>query len=419
VEQVQSMATPYARTLEGFFSRRVNRLVALRVFVESEPSLDSLQANFATFARGLRSAAPGVRALQLVQDRRIVATWPADDSARVLGYDLLNHPNAVVARDLLRSMGTDDVVVSGPVSLLQGGDGFVVRQRVSGVPPGFPDGVALVIDMATLLSEAAEAAPPPSIQMAIVGGNGAVLHGARREGLAARLDVPIGDGSWTVLASPRAGWHAAVANELRPTRLASVDVAARVFEPFFTTKPLGHGTGLGLSTVYGIVTQAGGQAYVRSAPGRGTTMTVLWPRLAEPHAPSGGAPARTEPERGATVLVVEDEAGLRRLVADILLRRGYHVHVVADGVEALEWLAQAERAPDVLLTDVVMPRMGGPELVAALEARGTPLPTVFMSGYQNDDTILEAYRHAFVPKPFTPDALVARVQDALGTVGRA
>jgi CheY-like chemotaxis protein len=194
----------------------------------------------------------------------------------------------------------------------------------------------------------------------------------------------------------------------------SQDVMARMFEPFFTTKRVGEGTGLGLSTVYGIVTQGGGRVFVQSAVDVGTTMTVAMPMHA---APAGavqhgedGAPQQT---RAAHVLVVEDEPGLRRLVAEILTRRGYTVEVASDGLEALTSLDETDRQPDLVLSDVVMPRMGGRGLADEIARRGMTMPVLFMSGYPAGEELPEDEAHTFIGKPFTPDALVRKVRALL------
>ena len=140
----------------------------------------------------------------------------------------------------------------------------------------------------------------------------------------------------------------------------SPEVISRAFEPFFTTKPVGDGTGLGLSTVYGIIVQAGGRVFVESAPGVGTSVRVVLPRFESSERITRGtlhsAPALA---RGERILVVEDEAGLRRLVAEILTRRGYLVTVASDGAAALEVLASTTASYDLVLSDMVMPGVDG------------------------------------------------------------
>jgi hypothetical protein len=190
-----------------------------------------------------------------------------------------------------------------------------------------------------------------------------------------------------------------------------------LFEPFYTTKPAGKGTGLGLATVYGIVEQAGGRLEVRSEPGRGSTFRVILP-LAE-----GGAdlvqpatPATPPMPRGReTLLVVDDEPQIRDLGARILARLGYQVLTERDGRAALELL---DRRPDVALviTDLIMPGMGGWELVTHLRERDSRLRIVVMSGYSED--LVGALQDAvFLPKPFTASELATAVREALDHPG--
>ena len=190
----------------------------------------------------------------------------------------------------------------------------------------------------------------------------------------------------------------------------------RIFEPFFTTKPVGKGTGLGLSTVFGIVQQAGGFIRVDSVPGKGTRFELYFPRVdAEAVQPRPAAPARSL--RGTeTVLVVEDEQQVRKVACGILRRNGY---VVLDAGSPGEALLVCERHPErihLLVTDVIMPHMNGPELASRLLALRPDLRVLCMSGY-TDDAVA---RHrvveqgmAFLQKPFTPELLARRVREVL------
>jgi CheY-like chemotaxis protein len=188
-------------------------------------------------------------------------------------------------------------------------------------------------------------------------------------------------------------------------------VVERAFEPFYSTKPKGAGTGLGLATAYGIVTQTGGTIEIRSAPRAGTTIEVLLPAT-EAAAPELAAAADAGPDgtrTGETILVVEDEDAVRRLTCRILTREGYTVLEAADGPRALEtWDARGGDI-DLLLTDVVMPGMSGKELAEHLG-----IEPVFMSGY-TDDVIS---RHGMdglrlVQKPFDAQTLLGAVRSAL------
>ena len=193
------------------------------------------------------------------------------------------------------------------------------------------------------------------------------------------------------------------------------DVLERVFEPFFTTKEPGAGTGLGLAVCYGIVRQAGGDIVVQSAPGEGTVFRVLLPAVDAPVEPLDRAPAPGQARGSETILVAEDEPAIRTLVARALGARGYRVLHAADGQQALDVAAGLAEAPHLLLTDVVMPRLGGPELAVALRHRWPTLPVLLMSGYTADALRegREVPESAFLVKPFTADQLSLRVREVL------
>jgi PAS domain S-box-containing protein len=188
------------------------------------------------------------------------------------------------------------------------------------------------------------------------------------------------------------------------------EVTAHAFEPFFTTKAVsGHGVGLGLATVYGIVTNARGKIELASEPGQGTTVTVLLPavRRASDEQPSASAPRG----RGETVLVVEDADAVRVLTGRILYAAGYQVVSVESGAVALERLDAA----DILVTDVVMPGISGVELAITARERRPGLPVVFVSGYTGDTTIAgsDDPATAFLAKPFDGDDLLRAVRSTL------
>jgi CheY-like chemotaxis protein len=200
----------------------------------------------------------------------------------------------------------------------------------------------------------------------------------------------------------------------------SRDVQARIFDPFFTTKDEGRGTGLGLATVYGIVKQSGGHVCVSSKLGAGTTFRIYLPRTE--------AALDAVPARGAnalqggteTILLVEDEAEVRSLASELLQQMGYTVLEAALPTDAMSIVDQHVGRIDVVLTDVIMPRMSGPKLAAAIAAARPETKILFMSGYAGDAIarhgMLERARH-FLEKPFTPATLAAKVREVLDAHG--
>ncbi len=788
-ERVRANMAPYAQALENAIGRHVQRLQGLKTFVEAQPSQEGLSRKFGTFAAGLRIAAPAIRSLQLNKYGRIIATDPMADSAWLLGYNLLRDPRAEIVKDVRRAVVASGVVITGPVELLQGGQGLIVRLRLDRVPASFPDLVSMTLHLQPLLDEANTIAPMPRLRVALLDRQSKPFRGSPVGlGDPATLPVPIMDGEWTVLGVPVDGWNASVARELRPIRVASAvillllvcvtylifgrqarledavetrtrdleranddlrrevaererveqqlrmnderlqvalmsgkmglwsydpaarlvewseqslellglagearlmtsdrflelvppalrytvrdgiakammgrpaqaeyavahddgtqrwlyvsatpltdgiapgatptriigvladiterrqleeqllhsqkmeavgtlaggiahdfnnlltammgfaqlaeqqaatlmpddaplalrnglydlrselneitkagerasmltsqllafsrrqtvaptevdvnvavhdiermlqrligerltlntrtveqplpvmvdagqlgqvlvnlvvnardampnggtvqlttqlldlcalgeglytgvpsgawavltvqdggtgmppDVLARLFEPFFTTKAMGDGTGLGMSTVYGIVQQAGGRVLVESAIGVGTTVRVLLPRLSSTPVRVAAPPMGKGRPATELILVVEDEPGLRRLVAAILSRRGYRVRVAADGIDALDVLDTERALPDLVISDVVMPRLGGRGLADTMTARGLMIPVLFMSGYQAGEELPDDARYAFVAKPFTPEALALKVRQLL------
>jgi CheY-like chemotaxis protein len=197
----------------------------------------------------------------------------------------------------------------------------------------------------------------------------------------------------------------------------SREVVARTFEPFFTTKPKGEGTGLGLATVYGIVTQAGGDVTIYSEPGLGTTVRVNLPATSDPRSQRVSAPpGAPAPGQGETVLLVEDEEIVREPTRRMLVRNGYRVLAAANAEDALAMLREHFGQIDLLLTDVVMPGRSGQELaLEVLEARPTTR-VLFMSGYSQDiivhQGVLDDGVH-LIEKPFAGDDLLRKVRDAL------
>jgi len=195
------------------------------------------------------------------------------------------------------------------------------------------------------------------------------------------------------------------------------EVVDRVFEPFFTTKPKGEGTGLGLATVYGIITQAGGHARIYSEQGMGTTLTALLP-VTEQAASAAMPPARPQRGRGEVVLVAEDETAMREVTRRILARNGYKVVAVANGSEALAAVSRQLEHIDVLLTDVIMPQMQGKDLADKVRILRPDVRVLFMSGYTQGllsaQGVLEPGVH-LIEKPFSEISLLTKLHEVLAT----
>jgi CheY-like chemotaxis protein len=188
-----------------------------------------------------------------------------------------------------------------------------------------------------------------------------------------------------------------------------------IFEPFYTTKGPGHGTGLGLATVYGIVKQSDGYISVDSTLGTGTRFTVLLPRADAPVAESGHAPAPV-PRGTETILLVEDEVAVRAVIRRMLETLGYTVLDAVDGGDAIRLAAEHTGHVDLLLTDVVMPELNGRALAERLSERWPRLRVLFMSGYTDDEILrrgLAQSGSSFLEKPFTPERVAGAIRRAL------
>jgi len=199
-------------------------------------------------------------------------------------------------------------------------------------------------------------------------------------------------------------------------------VKDKLFEPFFTTKERGKGTGLGLSSIYGIVKQSEGHIWVYSEPGEGTTFKIYLPR--EQAAPDATADAKKHNgvKEAETILLVEDDEVVRGVVARVLRRSGFTVIQANDGREAIALYKVDGFAIDLIITDLVMPHMGGTELAAAIRSINPRARILFTSGYTQDkvtrDTLLYPGA-AFLEKPFTPAAVAAKARELLDRISAA
>ena len=195
------------------------------------------------------------------------------------------------------------------------------------------------------------------------------------------------------------------------------EVIERIFEPFFTTKSVDQGTGLGLSMVHGIVEQSGGSIHVYSEPGHGSTFKIYLPAAERPAAAPSAAPVQPAVTRGSeTILLVEDEPAVRALAVRILEARGYRVLTAADGQEALTVAGAHAGMIDLVLSDVIMPNVGGPELARHLKVLFPQLKVVFMSGYTDDAVVRHGLLDAqvsFIQKPYTPAGLAQKIRQVL------
>jgi two-component system cell cycle sensor histidine kinase/response regulator CckA len=195
----------------------------------------------------------------------------------------------------------------------------------------------------------------------------------------------------------------------------------RIFEPFFTTKAVGQGTGLGLSTVYGIVKQSDGYVWAYSEPGQGTVFKIYLPAVqARTSKPASDQPVVLGAVAGEAVLVVEDEEAVRGVVSRLLKSEGYKVMEAEDGAEALDLIKRSHGSIDLVITDVAMPKMNGQELAAHLRTLRPRLPVLFISGYTDDEMVRRGLiepNSPFLSKPFTPEALAAKVRLLLDKAG--
>jgi two-component system cell cycle sensor histidine kinase/response regulator CckA len=198
----------------------------------------------------------------------------------------------------------------------------------------------------------------------------------------------------------------------------SSHVLPHIFEPFYTTKDTGQGSGLGLSTVFGIIKQSGGYVWVDTEPGTGTALRICLPRVTEEARPAATPVAAPASTGGETILVVDDEDAVRNLARRILERAGFHVLAAGDGTQALELSRNHDGEISLILTDVVMPGMNGRDVVELVRAQRPSVKAIFTSGYTQDTIVDHGVVDAdieFISKPYDPRELARRVRDVLDT----
>jgi CheY-like chemotaxis protein len=196
----------------------------------------------------------------------------------------------------------------------------------------------------------------------------------------------------------------------------AADIQPHIFEPFFTTKGPEHGSGLGLATCYGIVTQHGGAIHYASTPGQGTSFRVYLPRSLDMLLPTQPQDSTVLPHGTETILLVEDDPAVRGLTMRMLRTLGYVVVEASDGEAALARLHALTPLPDLILTDVRLPRVSGPQLAVVVHERYGPIKVLFMSGYHEHevrDATAPTIRSTVIQKPFTADVLARRVRALL------
>ena len=194
------------------------------------------------------------------------------------------------------------------------------------------------------------------------------------------------------------------------------ELQAQIFEPFYTTKEIGKGTGLGLAMVYGIVKQSGGYVWIDSELGQGACFTIYLPRTEQTIAPDMLAKSEAPSRGNETLLVAEDEEALREAICDYLSSLGYTVLAAGSGHEALSAASQHEGRIDLLITDLVMPKMSGRELSQMLGSLRPDLKTIYISGYSDDSTMRQDIQNtgaAFLQKPFSLSTLARKVRETL------
>ena len=328
---------------------------------------------------------------------RTKARLAAMRGAAIRGATLTGHLLAFARRQPLLPRAVDlNAIVTGMQDLLQSALGRQVRMELrltDGLWPAMVDPTQIELVILNLVINARDAM--------LGGGLVTIQTGNHRMGTPGRPEEAA-EGDYVVVTVRDVG-----------TGMAP-DVQARAFEPFFTTKGPGAGSGLGLSQVFGTARQSGGDVRIDSTVGKGTSVSVFLPRAAVPaeRAPSSRA-GRTEAwSTRAVVLVVDDDDAVRAVTLDMLSSLGYTVRAASGGTEALALLDNGDTI-DLLLTDVVMPGMSGPELARRARVSRPHLPIVFISGYANPEGIAGEALDRLVRKPFGAKDLRERVEEAI------
>ncbi|HEX8295329.1 MAG TPA: ATP-binding protein [Chthoniobacteraceae bacterium] len=416
----QSEFGDFARMIEQFFAQRQS---LLREVTERQQTQEALRQSEERLRHSQKMEAVGRLAGGIAHDFNNLLT-------AIIGYaELIALRTEVPAlredADLIRKAGEQAAALTRQLLAFS-------RKQI--LQPRVIDLNELVCDMQKLLervigenielSVSAGAthgrvrADPTQLQQVIlnlgVNARDAMPHGGALTMRVRNLDHAFtsGDGS----AMPKSGRFVALSVEDTGSGMDK-ETQERVFEPFFTTKAAGKGTGLGLATVYGIVQQSGGSIRVESELGKGTTFTIYFPEedaeVDPPQEPQRILPRSRKPE---TILVVEDEEIVRELVCTVLADQGYHVLCAENGPEALR-LSRAHSGPiDLLLSDVVMPRMNGPEVARTLTTEHPKTRVLFVSGYSDNDISdrgIIAPGIRFLEKPFTPEALCRKIREVL------
>ena len=220
--RVRVVMAPYASALQAAVQRRVALLAGLRSFADSRRSRRELDDEFPLFAQGILLGTDGVRALQFVENGRIVMTWPLDGNESVLGYDLISDPRPVLGADVRRAMETGGMIVTGPVQLVQGGNGLLVRQRIA-PRAGFPDLAAIILDLPTIVSEAGVPTPSSGLRLEIRDSDSRAFAGdAAGVGESPEsMVVAVPDGDWSLVGAPTDGWASMVRAPLAGERVTA------------------------------------------------------------------------------------------------------------------------------------------------------------------------------------------------------